>query len=261
MLENHNGNFSFELYDCVTTCIQIADNDYNIIYMNPSLKDMFAHAEEDIRKALPHFNKEKIIGSNMDLFHRDVRHQRKIMDNLKTSVNTQISIGGRDFKLFVVPLFDKNGQRTNIFVEWNDVTFSNFVTKSVINASKATDDVKAKMQAMSSIINTIKDSANAMAKATQAINNIALQTNLLALNAAIEGTRAKEHGLGFMVVAEEVRALAIRSAKMAEETKTLIEDAISYSVEGVNVTRETELAMKVIEQSVIEMGKLVENSN
>jgi hypothetical protein len=259
MLENQNNNHSFELYDSVTTCIQIADNDYNIIYMNPSLKAMFANAEEDIREALPHFNKEKIIGSNMDFFHKDARHQRKIMDGLKTSVNAQISIGGRDFKLFVVPLFDKNGQRTNIFVEWADVTFSNFVTRSVINASKATDDVKAKMQAMSSIMNTIKDSANAMAKATQAINTIALQTNLLALNAAIEGTRAKEHGLGFMVVAEEVRALAIRSAKMAEETKTLIEDSITNSTEGVNVTRETQQAIKIIEQSVIEMRKLVDH--
>lgn len=260
MLENQNNKLSFELYDCVKTCIQITDNDYNIIYMNPSLKKMFAHAEEDIRNALPHFDKEKIIGSNMDYFHKYPGHQRKMMDHLTTSVNTQISIGGRDFKLFVVPLFDKNGQRTNIFVEWDDVTFSNFVTQSVSNASKAIDNVKIKMQAMSDIMNTIKDSANAMAKATQAINNIALQTNLLALNAAIEGTRAKEHGLGFMVVAEEVRTLAIRSAKMAEETKTLIEDSIINSAEGVNVTRETELAIKIIEQSVFEMKKLVEKS-
>lgn len=257
MDENQSCNFTFELYDCVTTCIQIADNDYNIIYMNPSLREMFAHAEEDIRKELPHFSKDKIIGLNMDIFHKNPRHQRKIMDGLKTGVHAQISIGGRDFKLFVVPLFNQNGQRTNIFVEWNDVTFSNFVTKSVVNASKATDDMKTKMKAMSEIMSAIKDSSNAMAKATQAINSIALQTNLLALNAAIEGTRAKEYGLGFMVVAEEVRALAIRSAKMAADTKELIEDSIRNSSESVAVAHETELAIKVIEESIIEMKKLV----
>ncbi len=257
MDENQRSNFTFELYDCVTTCIQIADDDYNIIYMNPSLREMFAHAEEDIRKELPHFSKDKIMGSNMDVFHKNPRHQRKIMDAVKTGVHAQISIGGRDFKLFVVPLFNQNGQRTNIFVEWNDVTFSNFVTKSVVNASKATDDLKVKMKAMSDIMNTIKDSSNAMAKTTQAINSIALQTNILALNAAIEGTRAKKYGLGFMVVAEEVRALAIRSAKMAANTQELIEDSIRNSSESVAVTHETELAIKVIEESIIEMKKLV----
>lgn len=107
--------------DAVETNIMIADSDYNIIYVNNSLQEMLRVAETDIKSDLPNFDADNIIGQNIDIFHKQPSHQRKILDALQDSYRARLLIGARTFTLLVTPVFEKN-QRIATVVEWKDMS-------------------------------------------------------------------------------------------------------------------------------------------
>lgn len=103
---------------------------------------------------------------------------------------------------------------------------------------------------MISAMGEIEDSSTKISKIIKVIDEIAFQTNILALNAAVEAARAGEAGLGFAVVAEEVRNLAQRSAQAAKDTTEIIELNIGLSSKGVATADKVDKALTNIIKNI-----------
>ncbi|WP_447744199.1 methyl-accepting chemotaxis protein [Pseudomonas nicosulfuronedens] len=108
--------------DNVSANVMIANNDLEIIYMNRTVTEMLGNAEADIRKQLPNFNASRLMGANIDMFHKNPAHQRGMLAHLTARHKAELNLGGRRFSLDVVPVFNDAGDRLGSAVQWTDRT-------------------------------------------------------------------------------------------------------------------------------------------
>jgi len=108
--------------DQISTSIMIADANFDIVYLNDAAVELFHQNERDFRKDLPNFDAGNLLKSNMDVFHNNPSHQRRIVEKLSRTMDIEVEIGGRAMKAILSPVRDEKGNRLGTTVEWIDRT-------------------------------------------------------------------------------------------------------------------------------------------
>ncbi|MDX1763466.1 MAG: methyl-accepting chemotaxis protein, partial [bacterium] len=135
---------------------------------------------------------------------------------------------------------------------------------AVRKAIAAMHRIQSNVEQTDSLVGTLRDRSEEIGEILGVIDEVAEQTNLLALNAAIIASQAGEHGKGFSVVADQIKALAEKTvlsidqierviSDVQSETKT-VSDAMKQNVElvqeGVGLSEKTQSALeRILKQS------------
>ncbi|WP_370264289.1 PAS domain-containing methyl-accepting chemotaxis protein [Limnobacter sp.] len=203
--------------------VMLADAGFNIVYGNASLLDMLRRAESDIRKDLPNFNAGKLIGTNIDVFHKNPSHQRGMLSNLKNTHKAQLKVGGRTFDLAVNPVDDDANVRLGYVVEWKDrtaeVAIENEISEIVSRASSGDFSERIRENDKSGFFKKLAESMNTLLGTTSAgLEDIGRVLKLLAKGDMTQKITASYQGL-FGEVKDDVNATIDRLRDVIEDVR------------------------------------------
>jgi methyl-accepting chemotaxis protein len=143
---------------------------------------------------------------------RGLQQQNNEIEQAATAVNEMTA---------AVEEVARNAVSTSVASQQSNTTASQGRDK-VVETVKAIQVMTLDVQTTSDLVEGLAEQGRDIGKVLDVIRSIAEQTNLLALNAAIEAARAGEAGRGFAVVADEVRALAHRTAQSTREIEQMV---------------------------------------
>ncbi|BBP42620.1 methyl-accepting chemotaxis protein [Thiosulfativibrio zosterae] len=161
--------------DQVSSNLMIADANFNIMYLNNNMKDYMQQTQPALKRFLPDFDANKIIGMNFDAFHKHPHQKRNMVAELKQPYLANIDLGTVQIEVNIIPIFNRAGIRTATLAEWRDKTqeilllrdvngavqaAKNGLLSSRIDTSEITGVAKELSEALNDMIATIEKPIN-----------------------------------------------------------------------------------------------------
>jgi len=109
--------------DSAQTAFMMIDRDLVITYINDTTRDLLKSHEDTLKTLYPAFDADSIVGTCIDIFHKNPAHQRKLLaDPANLPYETDIQVGPLVFHIRVGAILDLDGDYIGNTLEWDDVT-------------------------------------------------------------------------------------------------------------------------------------------
>ncbi|MUT56041.1 methyl-accepting chemotaxis protein [Vibrio parahaemolyticus] len=183
----------------------------NLFELNSRLGEFF----DSTHKTIHNLNlQQKSITDTISINSRNAANEKSALSQVVTAANV-LSSKASEVSQYA-SLADGSACLTKGMIDKGHV----FLNES----NKITSQISESFTSATDIVTNVKLHSEKISSVVEVINGISQQTNLLALNAAIEAARAGENGRGFVVVAEEVRNLALETQRSTFDIKRIIDE-------------------------------------
>jgi methyl-accepting chemotaxis protein len=123
--------------DGVHSAVLVADANFKIIFANQSAQQLFEDSEADIKKQLPNFDTKTLLGSVIDIFHVNPKHQRDLLGSLTGYYAAEMTIGGHIMNVVANAVFNDKGEKIGYIAEWVDKTAEIQAIQNITNIIEA----------------------------------------------------------------------------------------------------------------------------
>ncbi len=111
------------IVDSVSSAIMTVDRNLIVTYVNEGTRQLFAKNRAEFHKIWPDFDEYAIVGSSIDIFHKNPSFQRRLLSDAKNLPHrAEIAVGPLRFSLSISAILDPRGNFVGSALEWANTT-------------------------------------------------------------------------------------------------------------------------------------------
>ncbi len=272
----HDARKAAELFSMVegaSAMFMACDTDLRITYCNPAVLAMLRKYQMKIREVFPGFDPDNLIGQNIDIFHANPSHQRRLLGNpASLPVSSEVKLGDLSLMVTATALMDENGRHIGSGVEWTDLNAREDYGREVerlINAVRSGEltvrgdlegldpAYRPMMESVNAFIEILDDTVGRLAQPVREVANAAGQISeggdKLALGVSSQAASLEE----ISASVEELSSMTSQNADNAALASTLADGAQSSANKGRDTMEKMKAAIGAIKESSDETAKIV----
>jgi methyl-accepting chemotaxis protein len=223
--------------------IMVADLDLRIRYINPASEKTLKKIEKDLPVTA-----DKVVGSSVDIFHRDPSVQRKILaDPRNLPHHAEFKLGKEIMRLEAAPIFDENGNYVGPMVTWALVTEQR---AQEAREKQMSEQMRLTLQRVMNHSQTVSSSSEELSATARQMAEGSTEATAQAESAAVACEEVSRNVATVATSAEEMNASIKEIARNSAE-------AARVALSAVRVTEETNATIGKLGESSVEIGEVI----